>query len=259
MKYLPSDNFRFEKHEKLDTYQLLSHIGCPVLKSVLIQEDDILSPRIINDIARYFGSEYCTVRYQYTIPNSKPVRGGNRVILLHDALIDNKVPDTILWLLEPVDRLTNLYGINLFFNRHDETLLIECVGRGFDTSNLNRGDMNPHQRIIFHFPIEYGCNLEWWKFAKFEFISESRFVECKYIRLRKLYDLGLNADDSIFDSFYTPLPLYLIERLMAYSIKLYDNLVDEKEFVISCSILENYEIVFWDIATPKGKIRAFRG
>jgi len=74
-----------------------------------------------------------------------------------------------------------------------------------------------------------------------------------------LYGLGLNADESIFDFLYKPLPLYWIERLMKYSIKLYEHLVDEKEFVVSCSILENNEIVFWDIATPKGKIETFIG
>jgi hypothetical protein len=258
LKYLPSDKDKFEKYQKLNTYQILSSIGCPVLKSVLIEENDILNPIVITDISRYFDSEYCTVRYQYTKANSKPVRGGNRVVL-NDALINYKVPDTMLWLLEPVNRLTNIYGINLFFNRHDETLLIECVGRGFDTSNLNRGDMNPHQSIFFQLPLEHGCYSEWWKFAKFEFISELEFKKCKDVRLRKLHNLGLDADESIFDFSYKPLSMYWIERLMKYSIKLYDRFIDEKEFVVSCSILENHKIVFWDIATPKGKIEIFMG
>lgn len=259
LKYLPSDNYKFEKYQKLNTYQILSSIGCPVLKSVLIEENDILTPSVIDDISRYLDSEYCTVRYQYIKANSKPVRGGNRVSLLYDTLISNEVPDTMLWLLEPVNRLTNIYGINLFFNRQNETLLIECVGRGFDTSNLNRGDMNPHQSILFQLPLEYDCYFEWWKFARFEFISESEFRKCKNIRLKKLHNLGLDTDESIFDSSYKPLSVYWIERLMKYSIKLYDHLVDEKEFVVSCSILENQKIVFWDIATPKGKIETFMG
>jgi len=259
LKFLPSDSYKFEKYEKVNTYQILWSIGCPVLKSVLIERNDILTTSIIDEISKYLDSEYCTIRYQYTKPNSKPVRGGNKVVLLYDILIDNLVPDTMFWLLEPVNRLTNIYGINLLFNRQDETLLIECVGRGFDTSNLNRGDMNPHQSILFQLPFEYGYYSEWWKFAKFKFISESEFEKCKYIRLNKLHDLGLDTSENIFDLSYKPLSMYWIERLMDYSIILYNHLINEKEFVVSCSILENHEIVFWDIATPKGKLETFLG
>jgi hypothetical protein len=238
---------------------MLWQIGCPVLKSVIIEKNDTLSLKSINNIAKYFGSEYCTVRYQYTKPNLKPIRGGNKIALLYDVIIKNMIPDTMLWLLEPVDRLKNIYGINLLFNRYNESLLLECVGRGFDTSDLNRGDMNPHQSIIFQLPIEYDWYSEWWKYAKFEFIANSAYEESKYIRLRKLHNLGLMANTNIFDSTYKPLPLYFIERLMEYAIKLYDKFVDEDYFVVSCSILENNKIVFWDIATPKGKIETFLG
>jgi len=259
LKYLPSDNYKFEKYQKINTYQMLSSIGCPVLKSVLIEENDILTPGIIDDISRYLASEYCTVRYQYIKANSKPVRGGNRIKLLYDTLISHEIPDAMLWLLEPVNRLTNIYGINLLFNRQNETLLIECVGRGFDTSNLNRGDMNPHQSIIFQLPFKNDCYSELWKVAKFEFISESEFIKSKDIRMNKLHNLGLDTDESIFDSSYKPLSMYWIEILIKYSIKLYEYFIDEKEFVVSCSILENQKIVFWDIATPKGKIETFIG
>ncbi|MDR1201346.1 MAG: hypothetical protein LBL58_06925 [Tannerellaceae bacterium] len=230
-----------------------------MLKSVIIEKNDTFSLKSINDIAKYLNSDYCTVRYQYTKPNVKPIRGGNKIALLYNVIIGNMIPDAMLWLLEPVDRLKNIYGINLFFNRHNESLLLECVGRGFDTSELNRGYMNPHQSIIFQLPIEYGWYSEWWKYAKFEFIANSEYEKSKYIRLRNLHDLKLTADAELFDSAYKPLPLYLIEKLMGYAMKLYDNLIDEEDFVVSCSILENNKIVFWDIATPKGKIETFLG
>ena len=259
LKYLPSDIYNLKEHPKVYTYQILSRIGCPVLKSVLIEESDILSPEIVDDVAMYLGSRYCTVRYQYTKPDSKPVRGGNKVALLYDVLIDNRVPDTVLWLLEPTNRLTNIYGINLFFNRNNENLRLECVGKGFDASDLNRGDMNPHQSIDVQLPIEYGWYSEWWKYAKFEFISESRFKDCKYIRLEKLKNLGYYADGNIFDLSYKPISLNLFEHIMRYTTRIYDDLIDENDFVVSCSVLENCRIIFWDIATPKGKIKTFIG
>ena len=123
LKFLPSNSYKFDKYEKINTYQILWSIGCPVLKSVLIERNDILTTSVIDEISKYLASEYCTIRYQYTKPNSKPVRGGNKVVLLYDILIDNLVPDTMFWLLEPVNRQTNIFGINLLFNRQNETLL----------------------------------------------------------------------------------------------------------------------------------------
>jgi hypothetical protein len=252
--FLPSSKNDYREHEKIYTYHVLSSIGCPVLKSVLIGNND-LSPENITNIKDYLGSEFCTIRYEYIKPNSSPARGGNLVKLKYEDIVSKKVPDTILWLLEPVNRTTNCYGINLFVNRNNDALLLECVGKGFDVSSLNRGESNPHQTILFRLPIEYGWNNEWWKYAKFYFISQSDYNDSKHIRIQKLRSLGMDIDESFFNSSYEPLPFSHLEMLLKYSEKLYNIMLDEKEFVVSCSILENQKIIFWDMTTPSRKLR----
>lgn len=258
MQYLPLTEVDFKDYQKLNTYLMLSHMGCPVLKSVIIK-NNLFSPKDINDIAQYLGSEFCTIRYQYIKPNSQPVRGGNKIRLQYNTLIEKVVPDTILWLLEETDRLKNNYGINMFFNCHQGFLLFECVGKGFDVSDLNRGDINPHQSILFQLPINYGWNNEWWKYVDLHFIPNVDFEASKDIRLKKLFKLGFDVDKSIFNNSYIPLTLSQIEKLMEYAQFIYSSLSNEKEFVVSCSIDYNYNIIFWDIQTPAGKRKILGG
>jgi len=259
MIYLPSSDVYFSEHEKLNTYLKLSRIGCPVFKSVLI-ENNILSSEDVDNIANHLEAEYCTLRYQYTHPNSNPVRGGNKIKLRYDVLVSKIIPDALLWLLEPIDRLKNTYGINMYFFHSKEILIFECVGKGFDVSDLNRGNSNPHQIISFNLPIEYGWYNEWWKYANFQYISNHDYEISKDIRLDKLNKLGfLNVNKNIFDSVYRPLPISLIEILMKYSQLIYLSLINENEFVVSCSIDDKYKIIFWDIQTPEGKIKILGG
>jgi hypothetical protein len=270
MKYLPSRD-RFHGFQKLDSYQLLNSIGCPVLRSVLIEDGDELTSDVIKNIKDYLGSECCTVRYQYKFANSSPARGGNRVKICGDTLFSKVISGTLMWLLEPTNRLTNKYGINMYFDRNKEKLLFECVGKGFDTSNINRGDMNPHQTIEFclrlqtmefYLPTDYGWNLEWWKYAKFRFASEATFEGSKSIRLDKLRLLGYDdVCESIFDQHYIPLSTSQIKRLVVHAELLYNckELRNEREFVVNCSIFEDDRLIFWDMSTPAGRANTFLG
>lgn len=275
MKYLPSTSNIFVGLEKLQTYQMLNEMGCPVLKSVLIEENDVITDKDIENIKCHLNSDYCTMRYQYITPNEKPVRGGNRVKINHIEIRNSKTEGALSWLLESTNRLTNIYGLNMYFNRNIDKLIFECVGKGFDTSNINRGDMNPHQTIEFRlrspinfgwsleyrFPIELGWYAEWWKFAKFSFMSTDEYNASKKTRLRNLHLLGYkDTEISIFDKTYNPLSVSLIENLLAYAGLMYNSelLSKENEFTANCSVLEGCRFVFWDIATPNGKINVFR-
>ena len=258
MELLPSKKHTFYNHQKLYTYHILSDIGCPVLKSALVLGSNCLTNTNVQKIKDHFNSDLCMARYQYIMPNSSPIRGGNLVELHYNSLIQKLTPNTYLWLFEPVNRLTNNYGINLFFNRTSNNLVFECVGRGFDVASINRGDISPHEIIQFRLPIEYGWYNEWWKYAKFDFVSEALFEKSKHIRLKKLNHIGLTADIAIFDRIYRPLPYSQIEKLLMYCDVIDNEISNESVFVVSCSILENQEVVFWDISTPSGKMRILK-
>jgi len=260
MIYLPS-NYKFSGYQKIQTYQILNRIGCPVLKSVLLDNNDDITESTVDNIKSYLADEYCTVRYQYISPNSKPVRGGNKVKISSSSISNCIVPNTILWLLEPTNRLANQCSLNMCFSRYHEKLTFECVGKGFDTSNINRGDISPHQTIEFRLPIECGHNLEWWKYAKFDFMKGDAYEKTKTVRLKNIQSLGYrNYGRELFDEMYTPLQISQIEKLLGFAKLIYSSreLENEEEFIANCSILENGNVVFWDIATPIGKLHIYR-
>ena len=52
--------------------------------------------------------------------------------------------DRIVAVYEPINRLQNGHNLNLLFRSADD-VLVEVAGPGFDASNLQRGDITPHE------------------------------------------------------------------------------------------------------------------
>ena len=127
MLLLPNQaNTGFTGLEKITTYILLAKLGCPVLPSALIAPREEINQIKIQQLREYFNSEEVTVRYQYTRPNHRPRRGGNRCVLQTLDISAHQSEDCFLWLLNPVDRLKNDYGINVRFL--GDECVIEIVG-----------------------------------------------------------------------------------------------------------------------------------
>ncbi len=250
MLFLPKQSTLLKRGlEKLDTYILLSNIGCPVFKSAVIGSEERIDNDLIWQLKKYFKTEEVTVRFQYIRPSRNPIQGGNRYKLIRENLTSLQNNDTLLWLLEPIDRLKNDYGINMYFR--DTHCNIEVVGKGFDVSDLNRGHISPHQMIITELPIRMGHLNEWWKFLKYSFCKHSDYEISKIRRKQKLQTMGYNVTDDIFNNDYHPLPYDKVEEMITYIQKIYDY-VNEKDFCVSSTIINNH-FLFWDIQTPKGK------
>lgn len=235
--------------EKIDTYLTLSKIGCPVFKSAVIMPKENINQKLIDKLHTYFKTEQVTVRYQYFRPYHTPIQGGNRYELSLKAIYPLQTDNTLLWLLEPINRLRNDYGINLYF-QHDECT-IEIVGKGFDVSDLNRGQISPHQIIITELPIRKGLYDEWWKFLQYSFVSKEEYLRSQNRRIQKLSNTGHNASYNIFNMVYKPLPIEMLEKLLYYISAIYEYM-QEKDYCVSCSI-SNGKYIFWDIQTPNGK------
>ena len=189
---------------KIYTYLILYKIGCPVLKSVLIKVNSICSDKELQKIKEHLNSNKCTVRYQYVAPCMNPRMGGERAQITHSLFKEKCVDGAFLWLLEPVDRILWLYGINIWFHKSHGYIYMEIVGKGFDVSDINRGIISPHEQITLDFPRRKGYYNEWWKFASFSFVSEEQYGLDKQIRLMRLYNLGYkNVSNDIFNEVYT--------------------------------------------------------
>lgn len=250
MFYLPeqADYVKFGL-EKIDTYLLLSKLGCPVIRSVVIMPDEEINQKMICNLHKYFKTDEVTVRYQYIRPSIAPIPGGNRYSLSKKTLKSLQNMDTLLWILEPINRLKNDYGINLHF--YYDCCIIEIVGKGFDVSDLNRGQVSPQQSIMTELPVRWGQYNEWWKFLKYSFLDKKEYELSKYRRTKKLLDMGYSVCNDIFNVEYQPLSLSLIEELLHY-ISIIHNFQNIDDYCVSCTI-DNGHFIFWDIQTPDGK------
>lgn len=239
--------------EKIDTYLTLAKINCPVLKSALIFPKEKVTVQTINNLKKYFETEEVTVRYQYIKPSTSPIQGGNRYKLSLKTIAELQNEETILWILEPINRFKNNFGINLYFNT--DVCTIEIVGKGFDVSDLNRGQICPHQSILTNLPIQKGYFNEWWKYLKFSFCSPEEYERSKIKRTKKLLNMGYTDTSNLYDTKYSPLPFEQLNKLLEYITSIYNN-ISENNYCVSCSIVDN-KFVFWDIQTPNGKKRTY--
>lgn len=259
MYFLPEyNNLIFMKTNKVYTYQLLAKLGLPVLSSVLLKNTEQLSDVDIKEIKGFLNANYCTVRYQYITPNLSPKRGGNLIKIDKTNIISMLSKDYYLWLMKPINRLTNQYGINIRISKDLQLAIIEIVGKGFDVSSINRGTINPHETITIPLPINWGWYNQWWKFIKISICNEASYRESLKIRKEELIRFQLDSNNSIFNNKFIPISYETLYKLLKYIELLYDcNICND--FVVSVSVDENNEFVFWDIQIPKEKIFIYTG
>ena len=241
-----------ENYEKIRTYLLLADMGCPVMRSAVIALDETIDSALTCRLRQYFQSEQATVRYQYARPCSHPVKGGNRCELSPEALRLFQQKDALLWLMEPIDRLRNEYGINLYF--HNRQCIAEIVGKGYDVSDLNRGQAVPQETILSELPVRLGLYCEWWKFLRFSFDFQS-YHALQSDRLRKLREMKYSVGYEIFDDAYQPLPMEYLEKLLGYISAISDRM-GYGDFCVSCTLIEG-KFIFWDMQTPDGKKKIY--
>lgn len=239
--------------EKIDTYLTLSQVGCPVFRSALLKSDEPINSETILGLRNYFQTEEVTVRYQYVRPSIHPIQGGNRYRLSLETITPLITADTYLWFLEPINRLKNEYGINLHFQ--SDCCHIEMVGQGFDVSDLNRGQISPHQTIITELPVRMGAYNEWWKFLKYSFATQEEYLRSIDRRITKLISMGYTVSRRIFCPQYKPLPIEKLEILLGYISRI-NSSVGQDDFCVSASISDHH-FIFWDIQTPAGKKRTY--
>ena len=138
-------------------------------------------------------------------------------------------------------RLTNIHRV--------------IVGKGFDVSDLNRGNISPHEIIHMDLPIRMGGQDEWWKFMHYSFSSDIEYQYSKRLRMQKICSMNLPVSGLIFNERYRPLPYDILEKMLRYISIIYEN-IDYKRFCVSCSVMYG-RIFFWDIQTFSGKNKLY--
>ena len=249
---LPSDkNLTFPSHwGKIISYLNLWRLGCPILKSAILTERKDINTEYINRIVSHLGSSLCTLRFQYVGPSSSPIRGGNIVEITKENLERFWSEDRVLWPMEPVNRLTDLYGINIAYIPFEEKIIFEIVGRGFDVSDINRGDISPHQIIKLNHPNHRNGKIL--TNVSTYIISNDKYKYSQLYRKEKLNKMGVDTKDLKFDPVFKPISLGLLSILDKYAQRVFES-YSYGEAILSCTITKNGNIVFWDVQTPGGK------
>lgn len=264
MYILPEDSYeKFTScSEKIISYLTLAKLDFPILKSVIIKNQEIrtITENEINKIKLYLNNNKCIIRYIYLFPQRKPKNGGKMIILSKENLLKEIETNADLWLLEPVARENNLYAFNIFFNLELQNIHIEILGQGFDVSDINKGKINPHEYIDIPYPICFGNYNEWWKWASFHFCTQKEYENSIVLRKERLKEFQANYKIK-FSSYYQPINLTLLEDIIHLILKIeYTSKMNNLNFFnLSCSYIKNKKIICWDIQTANGKYQAYYG
>jgi hypothetical protein len=131
---------------KLWSACLLSICGLPTLSGIIVTRS---YPGLLNDLRLFLeetGSTVSLIRHDKRPEIPPHPRGGFLVgqSLLQEAIGFFFTLDRIVAVYERADPLLNMHNMNLVFQSSRE-LWVEVVGPGFDASDLQRGDLSPHE------------------------------------------------------------------------------------------------------------------
>jgi hypothetical protein len=189
----------------------------------------------------------------------------------------------LIMILEPRDKYRNLYGINISYeDTFPDTFYLEVVGPGFEVSNLNRGDISPHERLRIKrvsedidimeksviSPAEYKKSIYYRLLHLGKFlVSKQKLAansEAELVEIAKQF-LKNNGYDLLFkhENVYPEIPKKYLTKIKNFIAPLPQKMtelgLDVNEFIISSTIYDTEELVFWDIVWPTRKYGEYHG
>ena len=280
-KKIPRIFERLEGYWKFYSIALLRHFDFPTLNGILIFDP---CKKVKHEIDKYmFKNGFSSLLIRHDKRDEKPSYPKGGYIVDKDELcseIDRYIKmNRIVLLLEPADPLNDLYSVNAYFNKNKENIILEIVGPGFDASDLQRGNISPHEIYEINKYDLYDISNKY-NFLRKKIVGEKEYKRSVEVRLRKIwkflvkrsliedeeYSTYKAVDYLVKNNFY--LFLNNMDTYKPISIK-YLNIVAEylkrvpieffkgqDEFVLSMSFLyPSNRIVFWDIVWPKLKYK----
>lgn len=197
---------KVEEYKKLQSYLVLYYLGLPVLKGFIITNWTKETAYELKKVFLRYGWENAMLRSDCSRNVSKKPPGGflysEKEIpdLVRRVLQDDRTP----FLLEPVSRFDDLYSGNVLFDSDSEVLLWEVVGPGFDLSDINRGEIEPHETFLTY----KGENVQDWKnlspldVPNHTIIPRNKYHrswESRMIKIAKIAENKLNANNKLLN------------------------------------------------------------
>lgn len=262
----------------------LLQLGLPVLEGIIVTKWSERTREYVAFFLKNKGWRKVLIRSDKRPETDRTIRGG---YLINSEAVFSETQrllsiGRIVLLLEPADRYENLYGINTLISSEDSFALLEIVGPGFDVTDLNRGEISPHERIFLEVKDDHVTE----HILNREIVDRFRYSDTVKARMRKiakdaiakqwiegkdyskseLETIGRKYLESLermllleSDKQYDPLPAPYLKRLLSYIRDLpwqLPTLGMERFYVISSSVIgpkAASRFVFWDIVRPSRK------
>jgi hypothetical protein len=171
----------------------------------------------------------------------------------------------VVFLLEPVSPLDDLYSLNFAPDRTWREWEIEIVGPGFDASDLKRGDVTPHERVLLAVDDE--------QVQVLQRVVASAAVQAagRATRLRKAAGLlrcgpdevevalrrrgeTMLLDEPVYPRIPEELLVLTVRHAMRLRAALLSHALDDRDVTLSMSFVSsNARPVFWDVVWPRNK------
>jgi len=264
---------RFAGYNKLLSMIYLLALGKPMLEGLVVEDWSDDGEAFIKAFCAERGWRELMLRHDRRNETPKSPRGGYTFPLSQLRLELDRFfrEDRIVILFEPKSPYDDVYSVNVLFQDDGDTAIAEIVGPGFDASDLQRGDISPHEHITlrangFAGGIRTAIVDRTW-------VSDSEYragVQARLVKIAKRHGLppeeraGRNFLESTghtvllthLDS-YVPIPDHFLSRIFAELTDLPEALTrvsgNRGACVVSMSFLGEDRLTFWDVVWPRLK------
>jgi hypothetical protein len=269
-------------YSKTQYIVLLKLLGLPCLDLLIVTKFSAETRSKIRAFAQDLQIDSFLLRHDKN-PEYPPYPRGGYIVGLNEVEYECEKyfsQNRIVMLMEPYSPYDNLRNVSILI--YKEYLTFEVAGPGFDVSDLQRGDMTPHEELIFLNTVEYQERLDCISHSVISDGDYRRGVAQRYLKIgHRLVDLGLEKNSSNMCDLVRIAKSYLLkhnfmlllENEMQYSAIDYRLLKQIYEhiymfecqvwhyipnltypFVLSSSVLNRSKrLIFWDVVQPVKK------
>ena len=256
---------------KIRSWAAIMALEYPTISGVVVTGWDLVAQTTLKKFAEQRNVDRLLVRSDAPLETGRYPRGGYEVeiddleVEARKFLHQGRTP----YFLEPRSRYRDMYSLGILLWPGSD-IVVEVMGPGFDASDLNRGDLNPHERLRFS---EDGADvLEHWT------TSEPQYEESVRLRLLKIGELASGADLSdsriveraeaflserhevllLEAKTYNPAPLDLIREAVGNVVQMAGRFTEVglagPPLVVSLSYWSSELLpIYWDVVWPELK------
>lgn len=258
---------RFRSYPKLVSWLVLHAAGLPTVSGMIVTNWNLDVDRTIRTFADRWAARELLVRSDTARETGRSPRGGYVVPLggIPRDILRLRNDGRVVFLLEPVSPLDDLYSLNFQPDRAWQEWELEIVGPGFDASDLKRGDVTPHERV------RLAASGEEVRVLDRVVASAAAQAAGRATRLRKaaaLLRCGRDEVEMVLrrrgetmlldEPVYPRIPEELLALTVRHAMRLRDALVrhalDDQGVTLSMSFVgSSARPVFWDVVWPRNK------